>query len=156
MASNVIFNPQEETIQEFLERFKVQCSDLLDAAEDNTKKKAIILVKALPVSVVTDLQRRIKPALLSDISYEEIIEKLTSQFEVRKSIIGATVTFLNRKQQVTESIENYAKCINDLAADCKYKSCCLDRSLRDTFICGLRSSAIISSLLPDCEDITLF
>ena len=49
------FNPQLENLQEFLERFKVQSSDLLQQAGDDNKKKAMILVKALPVNVIADI-----------------------------------------------------------------------------------------------------
>jgi len=145
------FNSEQETVLEFIQRFKVQCSEQLARAGQDGKKKAIELVKVLPVNVVTDLQRRIKPVLLSDATYDELEEKLTTQYEVKKSIVGASVQFLNRKQLSNESIENYARVLNDLASSCKYSDCCRDRMLRDTFVSGLRNSVILSGLLPDCE-----
>ena len=54
------FNPSEETIIEFLERFTMQADDFLLNAGSNSNKKAAILIKALPVPVITDLQRRLK------------------------------------------------------------------------------------------------
>lgn len=146
------FNPELESIVEFLERFKVHCSDLLEAAGQDGKKKATILIKALPVSVITDLQRRIKPTLLSEAVYDTLTDKLKLQFQVKKSTVGAAVQFLNRKQSTTESIETYAKILNDLASACRYQDCCRDRLLRDAFISGLRSNAVITRLLQDCED----
>lgn len=156
MAGSVCpqFNPQVETVVEFIERFRVQCADLLENVGDNEKKKAAVLVKALPVNIITDLQRRIKPGLLSDATYKELEEKLTSQYEVKKSIVGAAVQFMNRKQLFNESTENYAKVINDLASACKYKACCRDRLLRDAFVSGLRSSTILGAILPECENKT--
>ena len=109
-------------------------------------------MKSLLVNVITDIQRRLKPKKLSDADYKEIEDKLTVQFEVKKSVIGATVTFLNRKQHSGESIENYARVLNDLCSACKYNDCCRDRSLRDAFVSGLRSSYILSGLLQDCEN----
>lgn len=146
------FNPSLETVVEFLERFTVQCADLLELAGEDSTKKASILVKSLPVNVITDVQRRLKPVKLSAATYEDIKEKLTAQYEVKKSVIGATVQFLNRKQLPDESIENYARALNDLCSNCNYKDCCRDRSLRDAFVSGLRSANILSGLLQDCEN----
>ena len=145
------FDPKLETVVEFIERFKVQCSDLLEKAGTDEKKKAAVLIKALPVTVITDLQRRIKPVKLSAATYSDLESKLTSQYEIKKSVVGAAVQFLNRKQNDNESIENYAKILNDLASSCKYSECCRDRMLRDTFVSGLYSSKILSGLLQDCE-----
>lgn len=156
MASNhsAQFHPELETIEEFLERFKVQMSDQLTQAGDDGQKKAAVLVKSLPVDVVTNLQQRLKPVLLSKATYSDLEQKLTAQYEIRKSTVGAAVQFLNRKQQPSESIEQFAKVINDLAASCRYQDCCRDRLLRDAFISGLRTSSIISGLLQDCDNKT--
>ena len=93
MATTTIaqFNPDQETCNEFLERFTVQNSDLIEKAGTDGKKKAAVLVKALPVPVITDLQRRIKPMKLSDATYDELEGKLKTQFETKKSIVGASV-----------------------------------------------------------------
>ena len=148
------FDCQKETIDEFIQRFTVQCSDQLAAAGDDGIKKAAVLVKALPINVITDLQRRLKPVLLSAATYDQLISKLTSQYEVKQSIVGATVKFLNYKQSASESIESYAKNLNDLASACKFSDCCRDRSLRDAFVSGLYSSAVLRAVLQDCEDKT--
>lgn len=145
------FNAEYETILEFLERFQVLNDELLEKAGDNQQKKAAILIKSLPIPVITDLQRRIKPIKLSEATYTLIKEKLIEQFSVKKSIVGATVCFLNRKQQPEEKIENYARILNDLASNCRFSECCRDRMTRDAFIAGLRSPNILSGLLQDCE-----
>ncbi|XP_068237075.1 uncharacterized protein [Palaemon carinicauda] len=146
------FNPSLETVVEFLERFTDQSADSLQQAGDDSTKKVSILVKSLPVNVVTDVQRRLKPVKLSDATYENIKEKLISQHEIKKSVIGATVQFLNRKQLPDESIENYARALNGLCSNCNYKYCRRDRSLQDPFVSGLRSASILSGLLQDCEN----
>ena len=108
MATQIVFscpmfNAAEETIIEFLERFAVQASESIENCGADSKKKAAVLIKALPVSVITDLQRRLKPVKLSEATYEQLVEKLTAQFIVKKSIVGASVRFLNRKQSDNES-----------------------------------------------------
>lgn len=145
------FDNAVETVSEFLERFKVQCSDLIAKAGNSDRKKATILIKALPVVVVTDLQRRIKPVLLSEATYDDIEAKLLAQYEVKKSTVGAAVTFLNRKQLPNESIETYSRVLNDLAAACLYSDCCRDRMIKDVFVSGLRNSKVLSAVLQKCE-----
>ena len=145
------FYPELETIVEFLERFKVQCADLLKKADSDDTQKVSLLMKALPVSIITDLQRRIKPTRLSEATYEDICEKLTTQNSEKMSVVGVAVQFMNRKQGNEEPIETYAKVLSDLASECNFGNCCRDRLLRDAFISGLQSRAILSSLLQECE-----
>ena len=49
-------------------------------------KKARILANSLPTSVVTDIQRRIKPKLLTETSFEELERQLTSCYSIKKSV----------------------------------------------------------------------
>ena len=153
MTSNNIqpFDSKIETISEFVERFSVQNGEALAKVGDDGLKKAMLLIKCLPVTTVTELQRKLKPAKLSEATYDVIVNKLTSQYQVKKSIVGASVRFLNRKQAVGESIENYARSLNVFANECNYSSCCLDRLLRDTFVAGVRDTAILSALLQECD-----
>ena len=72
-----LFDPQSETISEFFQRFQVQADELLTKAGNDEKKKASVLVKALPVAVISDLQRRIKPTNLVDATYDDLKSKLT-------------------------------------------------------------------------------
>ena len=148
------FNSDEETITEFLERLKVQQAEAFTKAGADGIKKARILIKSLPTSIVTDLQRRIKPALLSETSYTDLEAKLLAQFDVKKSAVGAAVKFLNRKQGADETIEHYAQVLNDLAASCNYADCCRDRLIRDAFVSGLRSTTVLTALLQKCESKT--
>lgn len=146
----IVFQAEVETVTEFLQRFKVQNSSALDAADDG--KRAELLCRALPVAIITDVQRRIKPTLLENATYQEIEDSLKAQYSVKKSVIGASVKFINRKQQSGETIETYAKILNDLASCCSYNDCCRDRLLRDAFVSGLSSNKLISNLLHECEN----
>ena len=151
MDSNKTFHPDIETVEEFLQRFKLQNAEALDKAGNDSKKKAILLANCLPIAVVTDVQRRLKPKMLTDATFEEIEKHLTSSYGVKKSIIGAAVSFVNRKQRQQESIETYSKVINQMASECCYSDCCRDRMCRDVFISGLRSTRLISALITECE-----
>ena len=156
MSSNVCspFNPEEENFSEFLQRFQCQCSDQLHKCRNNETQKAHLLIKCLPVSCVTALQRRIAPVQLSDADYDLVVENLSQQYKTSKSLVGASVTFLNYKQKPQQSLEDYSNNLNKLAADCDYPSACLDRLLRDTFVANLASPVILSSLIQVCDDLT--
>ena len=154
--SSRLFNPDIETIEDFLERFKLQNRDKLAVKKPADKigesnHKAMILANSLPVFVLSEIQRRLKPITLTQANYEDLEKRLISSYGVKKSAIGATVNFLTRKQKAGESLETYAKVLNDLAAQCDYKECCRDRMLRDSFISGLTSSKLMSALITDCE-----
>lgn len=145
------FQPDVETIDEFIQRFKVQNSAELTKAAADSKKQATLLINHLPVRIITDIQRRLKPKKLSDATYDDIESNLTAAYGLKKSLIGASVNFLTRKQKHDESTESYSKVLNDLASHCDYNNCCLDRMLRDVFVSGLRSSKVIRNLMTECE-----
>ena len=154
MADSTQFNAEVETIEEFLERFKIQQADALDKAGTNNKKKVSLLVKSLSVQIITDLQRRLKPKSLSEVNYDDLVKQLSQQYTVKKSAVAASVAFLQRRQQPNETIEAYAQDLNNLASACAYQDCCRDRLLRDAFVSGLYSSTVLSALLQKCEDLS--
>ena len=108
--SQKLFKPELETIEEFLERWKAQnLIKIMKLKPEEAAQKAMLLVCALPVDVLTDIQRKLKPKLLSDAKYEDIEEQLKNLYSKKKSLVGAAVTFLTRKQKAGESIEVFAK-----------------------------------------------
>ena len=154
--NNKVFQPQLETIEEFLQRFLVQNYETLSkiVKPEENAKKTMLLARALPVEVLTSIQRKLKPTLLTEAKFEEIEKHLKSLYSTKKSIVGAAVAFVTRKQLPQESIENYSKVLNELASQCEYKNCCLDRMLRDIFIAGLQSSKIMAAIIQDCDEKT--
>lgn len=157
MASNFVcsaFDPELETISEFFMRFQCQQSDLLTKCRNDEIRKANLLLKFLPVSVISELQRRLAPTLLFDATYDILEEQLTQQYQKAKSTVGASVTFLTCKQQSGQSLEDYARKLNSLASVCNYPSDCLDRLLRDIFVSGLSSSTMLSSLIQVCDQLS--
>jgi len=151
MADSKNFHPEIESVEEFLQRFKLQNFDLLDKAKDNPNRCASYLANALPIEVLTDVQRRLQPTQLIDVTYPQLERQLIASYSVKKSIVGAAVAFVSRKQLTEESIESFAKVLNQLAAQCGYSDRCRDRLLRDVFLSGLRSSSLLRHLIPDCD-----
>ena len=148
--NNKCFQPEVESVSEFLERFSVQNYKVINEDKDD-KNKAMLLANALPVDVLTDIQRRLKPKKLSDAAYADLETQLTGLHSSKRSIIGASVAFLHRKQNQHESLESFAKSLNELASQCDYKDCCRDRMLRDQFVSGLKNHKIISNLIHEAE-----
>ena len=147
-----VFKPESETIEEFLQRFKVQNWSTLNALKpEDVQKKAMLLVNALPVEVVTDIQRKLVPKDLTDATFENIETELKSLFSKKKSLIGCAVSFFTRKQRAGESIEEFAKSLNQLSSQCSYGECCRSTVLRDCFVAGLRSPKIMTTLIHECE-----
>ena len=150
--SQKVFKPELESVEEFLERWKVQNFGALQKLKpEENEQKVMLLACALPVEVLTDIQRKLKPTLLSAAKYPDVEEHLKSLFSKKKSYIGAAVSFFTRKQQNGESIETFSKVLNELFSQSNYQECCRDKLLRDVFISGLISTKIMTSLIHDSE-----
>lgn len=148
------FDRNSESISEFLIRFKLQCSEVLGRAKNSNQKQIAILSRALPVSIITDLQRKLKPVSLAETDYDTVEEILISTYEQKISTVSAAVKFFNRKQQQEESIEDYSRALNELATHCYYDECCRDRLLKDVFVAGLFSSSILAAVLQKAEKLS--
>lgn len=133
----------------------MQNQEILHKVRNDPKRKAGVLLKALPITIVTDLQRKLCPKLLSDADYDDLEHTLLEKFEEKKSTVGAAVTFFKYKQQQGQTIEQFSQQLNFLASKCGFdKQCTLDRLLRDVFIAGLNSPAILATVLQSAESKT--
>ena len=85
------FQPDIETVEEFLERFKIQkypqISPLKDSEEADQKKKAAILANTLPVNVLTDIHRKLKPVTLSSATYQQIETQLIALYSTKNPLL---------------------------------------------------------------------
>ena len=70
----------------------------LDTAGDNSSKRDRNLTNALLTVFHRDIQRCLKSELLTESTYEELEMHLIASYVVKKSIIGAAVTFVTCKQ----------------------------------------------------------
>ena len=153
-SNGKMFHVDIETVEEFLQRFKVQNYDALRKVSKDESRSAMLLANALPVHVLTDMQRRLQPLLLTECTFEKLEAQLLISYGVKKSVVAASVTFHTRKQKSTESIESYAKALNSLASQCEYEKCCRDKLVRNVFISGLRSSKLVKTLIVDASELS--
>ena len=149
---NRIYKPELETIEEFLRRFKLQNYATLEAIpDDQPRRKAALLACAIPVEIMSDIQRKLIPKTLDTATYDDIEAQLKALYSQKKSLVGAAVSLFTRKQQVNESIESYAKSLNDLSANCDFGECCRDKIVRDVFVSGLKSPKVMSTIIYEAE-----
>lgn len=111
-------------------------------------------MKCLPVDIITSIQRRIAPQLLTDADYSTVEEILLQQYSVRQTYVASAVNFLHCKQKSDQSIEDYGRTLNALAAKCNYKQCCYDLLLKQVFIANLQSKHIMSTLLQKADGLS--
>ena len=143
-----MFDPAVETVDEFLQRLQCQKKEEFHKLRNDSSRQASILLKCLPTQMITDLQRRIAPKKLTEADYNELEQQLRERYSDNKSTIGAAVQFFRYRQEPGQSIEEYAQQVNFLATQCQYSSDVpLDRLIRDVFVSGLHSPAILSSVL---------
>ena len=157
MASNptcLSYDRDAETISEFITRFSVQCSEQLHRVRNDDTKLVALLMRALPVSVFTDVQRALSPASITDVTYEEIKKTLTRLYTVKKSVLGASVQFYNCKQKPGQSVEEFSRDIRYFSQQCGFDaSVPLSRIQRDVFLAGLSSASVVTSILQISDDI---
>ena len=149
------YDKNAETITEFLTRFSMQCSEELHKCRNNESKQVNLLMKALPVSVFTDVQRSFAPNSVVNATFEEVKDTLTNLYSTKKSILGSSVELYNCKQKPGQSIEEYARQLKYLSQQCGLDTqVSLSRIQRDLFLAGLNSSQVVTSILQTSEELT--
>ena len=76
--------------------------------------------------------------------------ELKKHFEPKKIIIAERFNFHRRNQASDESITEYVAELRKLAASCEFGGN-LEESLRDRFVCGLRSESTQKQLLTEAD-----
>lgn len=149
------YDKEAETIDEFLSRFSLQASDQLHSARNNEQKQVVLLMKALPVAVFTDVQRSIAPNKIADATYDDIKDTLIKLYSTKKSTLGSSVQFFNSKQKPGQSIEDYARDVKYFSQQCGFEAQIpLSRIQRDVFLAGLNSTSVTTSILQVSDDLS--
>ena len=87
-------------------------------------------------------------------SLADIEIKLRDHFDPKPSIIAERFKFHKRNQNASESVATYIAELRRLAVRCNFPRDYLEDTLRDRFVCGLRSEAIQKQLLVE-KDLTM-
>ena len=73
-----------------------------------------------------------------DKSYAQLKEILMTHYAPRPIVIAERYQYYKRDQQESESVSDFVVMLKTLASICEFGNC-LNKALRDSFICGLRS-----------------
>ena len=92
----------------------------------------------------------LSPTKPQEKTFAELEAKLKKHFELKKIIIAERFNFHRRNQAPDESITEYVAELRKLAASCKFGGN-LEESLRDRFVCGLRSEITQKQLLTEAD-----
>ena len=83
-----VFHPDIESVEEFIQRFKLQnATAFVPVAADDaaamaaaSMKRAMLIANSLPITVLTDIQQRLKPTLLTAARYEDLERHLIASY----------------------------------------------------------------------------
>ena len=90
-----VYHHNIETIEEFLQKFKLQNHKTLHIYRNDETKEAMLLVNTQSIAVSTYIQHRLRSKVMHDATYENIETHLTASYGVKKSLIGASVAVHN-------------------------------------------------------------
>ena len=93
------------------------------------------------------------PILPKDALFKALTDKLKEHFEPKKVIITKRFSFYRRNKDPSETIAAYVAESRRLASTCAFENY-LPTTLRDKFVCGLRSESMQRQLLSDDLDFT--
>ena len=127
------FDNRDGNWRDYIERFEFYCD--AQGIADPTQRRALFLS-----GVGQNAYRRIKtilaPALLTTVSYQNIIETILGYFEPKPSAIVSRFRFHQKCQGAAQGIQEFVTELKVMADRCEFGPC-LDHMLRDRFVCGL-------------------
>ena len=141
------FRPDSENFSTYWERVQIFFA-ANDVPED---KKVPVFLNAVRGTTYDLLRSLLAPDSPMTKTLAQIIERLQEHFEPKPSIIIERFKFHKRSQHAGESIAMYIAELRRLAARCSFPRDHLDDTLRDCFVCGLRSENMQKQLLAEKE-----
>lgn len=137
-----IFDPSQSSWLRWVERLEM-AFDIIDC-EDN--KKVSIILHYMGQRTYNMLCDKISPAKASQLTYAQIVGKLSEHFDPEPLEIVENYRFHLRKQEEGESAEDYLIALRKLSIHCKFGTY-LDTALRNQLVFGLRSQRIQNRLM---------
>ena len=130
----------------------VECLELYFLANDITdpvKKRAILLNAAGPTTYRL-VKTLVVPGKPTDLSFDEIVEKVKLHFNPKPSPIIKRYEFNTRKQKPTETVSEYVAALRRIAEHCEYGST-LNDMLRDRLVCGIADNRVQDRFLHEVK-----
>ena len=143
-----VFNPESEDIESYLERLQQYfiAYDIKNDGGNVAKRKAILLTSIGRVAyrVLKDLSF---PDAPNTKTFDQLATLLRGHYKPTRLKVAERYRFHSASQKPGQSIVDFVRELKRLAGTCEFTSEQLSDSLRDRFICGLRSEQIKRKLL---------
>ena len=140
-----VFDPAQEEWGEYTERLVYYFTANEITAQ--TKQRAILL-NAVGPSTYRLLKTLASPAQVTDLTFEQIVERAKKHFNPKPSPIVKRFEFNTRRQEEGESVAVFVAELRKIAQYCDYGDVLSDM-LRDHVVCGLANKAVQRRLLQE-------
>ena len=139
------FNLKDDDIDEYYERVEqyLYANDV-----DDEKKQTAIFLTVMGSETYSLLRNLLTPEVPSKKTIKVLYEKLKEHLKPKPIVIARRYVFHSRDQHEGESLNEFYAALRKLSLDCEFKTF-LDESLRDRFICGMRSDRIRQRLFTE-------
>ena len=143
-----VFNAESEDIESYLERLQEYFTayDIKNDSDSAAKRRAILLT-----SIGSAVYRVLKDLSFPDApntkTFDQLATLLRGHFKPTRLKIAERYRFHSATQKAGQSIVEFVRELKSLAGTCEFTNEQLSDSLRDRFICGLRSEQIKRRLL---------
>ena len=143
-----VFNPESEDIESYLERLQEYfiAYDIKNDADNAAKRRAILLT-----SIGSGAYRVLKDLSFPDApntkTFDQLATLLRGHYMPTRLKVAERYRFHSASQKPGQSIVDFVRELKKLAGTFEFTNEQLNDSLRDRFICGLRSEQIKRKLL---------
>ena len=120
--------------------------DINDIPDEKKSPSFLTLVGEATYNLLRSLCAR---ALPSSKGYDDLATLLTSHLEPEPLVISERFHFHRRAQREDESVAEFGAELRRLAVRCSFQEAVLDETIRDRFVCGLRSEPTQRCLLTE-------
>ena len=142
------FDSRTGDIESYLERIEMHFVSLdIASTEETAAKRRAILLSSLGNEAYRVLKDVSFPNNPTERGYQQLTEDLKKHFKPKRITVAERFRFNTAQQLPGQSILEYVAHLKKLATYCEFTGDHLQQSLRDRFICGLRSEAIQKKLL---------
>ncbi|XP_064481297.1 uncharacterized protein LOC135394474 [Ornithodoros turicata] len=142
MPKFVQFNPREETIDDYIERFEI----FLKVNTVKAESKVDNLLHYIWKEAYDTLKNILQPSLPQAKTYDELAKELKRHCAPSRLITAARTKFHLRQQQDGESITDFVVAIKELSQTCCFEAF-LNEALRYRLLAECRNPEIQRSLL---------
>ena len=121
---------------------------IVNEVADEKKVPALLsLIGPTTYQILRDLTA---PDLPKDKTFDQLCTKLSTHFNPKPLVIAERFRFHKRDQKPDESINDYNVSLRKLSEHCKFGTN-LNDTLRDRFVCGLKSETMQKKLLTEVD-----